>query len=98
MVLYNLKNYSKSFYFLPITNDDIINVEDSMKSKNSKDINNHNMYLIKELIYEILTPFNHLFNLCIDKSIYPDTMNDEIIKPIYKNNNILFITNYRPIS
>ena len=56
MVLNNLKNYSESFYFLPITNNEIINVEDSMKSKNSKDINNYNMYLIKEIIYEILTP------------------------------------------
>ena len=33
-----LKNYSKSFYFLPITNNEIINVAYSMKSKNSKDI------------------------------------------------------------
>ena len=56
------------------------------------------MYLIKEIIYEILTPLNHLFNLCIDKSIYPDNMKDAIIKPIYKNNNIQLITNYRPIS
>ena len=93
-----LTNYSKSFYFLPITNNEIINVADSMKSKNSKDINNYNMYLIKEIIYEILIPLNHLFNLCIDKSIYPDNMKDAIIKPIYKNNNIQLITNYRPIS
>ena len=56
------------------------------------------MYLIKEIIYEILIPINHLFNLCIDKSIYPDNMKDAIIKPIYKNNNIQLITNYRPIS
>ena len=69
-----------------------------MKSKNSKDINNYNMYLIKEIIYEILTPLNNLFNLCIDKSIYPDNMKDAIIKPIYKNNNIQIITNYRPMS
>ena len=55
------------------------------------------MYLIKEIIYEILTPLN-IFNLCIDKSIYPDNMKDAIIKPIYKNNNIQLITNYRPIS
>ena len=56
------------------------------------------MYLIKEIIYEILTPLNHLFNLCNDKSIYPDNMKDAIIKPIYKNNNIHLIINYRPIS
>ena len=69
-----------------------------MKSTKSKDINNYNMYLIKEIIYEILIPLNHLFNVCIDKSIYPDNMKDAIIKPIYKNNNIQLITNYRPIS
>ena len=32
------------------------------------------------------------------KSIYLDNMKNAIIKPIYKNNNIQFITNYRPIS
>ena len=69
-----------------------------MKSKNSKDINNYNMYLIKEIIYEILTPLNHLFNLGINKSIYPDNMKNAIIKQIYKNINIQLITNYRPIS
>ena len=68
-----------------------------MKSKNSKDINKCNMYLIKEIIYEILIPLNHVFNLCIDKSIYPDNMKDTIIKPIYKNNNKKLIKNYRPI-
>ena len=51
------------------------------------------MYLIKEIIYEILIPLNHLFNLCIDKSIYQDNMKDAIIKPIIK----IIITNYRPI-
>ena len=63
-----------------------------MKSKNSK--YTYNMYLIKEIIYEIFTPPNQLFNLCIDKSIYPDNMIDVIIKPIYKNNNIQLLTNY----
>ena len=69
-----------------------------MKSKNLKDMNNYNMYLIKEIIYEILIPLNHLFNVCIDKSIYPDNMKEAIIKPIYKNNSDKLITNYRPIS
>ena len=53
-----------------------------MKSTNSKDMNNYNMYLIKEIIYEILIPFNNLFNLFTDKSIYPDNMKYAIIKPI----------------
>ena len=66
-------------------------------STNSKDINNCNLYLIKEIIYEILIPLNNLFNLCIDKSIYPDNMKDAIIKPIYKYNINKLITNYIPI-
>ena len=47
MVLNNLKKIILNFLFLPITNNEILNVADSMKSKNSKDINNYNMYLIK---------------------------------------------------
>ena len=73
-----LTNYSKHFYFLPITNNEIINIADSMKSKNSKDINNCNMYFLKEILYEILIPLIHLFNVCIDKSIYRDNMKDAI--------------------
>ena len=49
-----------------------------MKSKNSIDINNCNMYFLKEILYEILIPLIHLFNVCIDKSIYPDNMKDAI--------------------
>ena len=88
--------FSVYIYKYVIIINDIINVADSMKYKNLKDINNYNMY-----IKEILISLNYLFinyNLCIDKSIYPDNMKDSIIKPIYKNNNNQLITHYIIIS
>ena len=42
----------------------------------------YNMFLIIEIIYGLLIPLNHLFNLYIFKSIYPDNMKYAIIKPI----------------
>ena len=39
-----------SFYFIPITNSEIINVTNSMTSKVSMDVNNYDMSLIKQII------------------------------------------------
>ena len=48
-----------SFYFIPITNSEIINVTNSMKSKVSMDVNNYDMSLIKILLITAKLHFYH---------------------------------------
>ena len=48
-----------SFYFIPITNSEIINVTNSMKSKVSMDVNNYDMSLIKILLITAQLHFYH---------------------------------------
>ena len=75
-----------SFYFIPITNSEIINVTNSMKSKVSMDVNNYDMSLIKQIISCILYPINHIFNNSIVTGLFPTEMKKSIIKPLFKNN------------
>ena len=68
-----------------------------MKSKSSKDINNWDMKLIKLLINSIAKPLKYLFNLCLTNAEFTDNMKIAIIKPVFKVNDKIHITNYRPI-
>ena len=95
---YFLNSIENSFYFLPITDKEIINITLNMKSKSSKDINNWDMKLIKLLINSIAKPLEYLFNLCLANSEFPDNMKISIIKPVFKANDKKQIINYRPIS
>ena len=95
---YFLNSIENSFYFLPITDKEIINITLNMKSKSSKDINNWDMKLIKLLINSIAKPLEYLFNLCLANSEFPDNMKIAIIKPVFKANDKKQIINYRPIS
>ena len=81
---YFLNSIENSFYFLPITDKEIINITLNMKSKSSKDINNWDMKLIKLLINSIAKPLEYLFNLCLANSEFPDNMKISIIKPVFK--------------
>ena len=87
-----------SFYFIPITNSEIINVTNSMKSKVSIDVNNYDKSLIKQIINCILYPINHIFNNSIVTGLFPTDMKKSIIKPLFKNNDNKNIINYRPIA
>ena len=95
---YFLNSIENSFYFLPITDKEIINITLNMKSKSSKDINSWDMKLIKLLINSIAKPLEYLFNLCLANSEFPDNMKIAIIKPVFKANDKKQIINYRPIS
>ena len=93
-----LNSIENIFYFLPITNKEIIYTTLNMKSKSSKDINNWDMTLIKLLINSIAKPLEYLFNLCLTNAEFPDNMKIAIIKTVFKANYKTQITKYRPIS
>ena len=81
LLIYNPYN----FYFIPITNSKLINVNNIIKSKVSMYVNNYDMTLIKQIINCILYFITILFPTDIKKSI---------IKSLFKKMtiNILLIT------
>ena len=58
-------------------------------------INSKRLKTLVEHITEILI---HIFNLCIEKTIWPDALKTAEVIPIHKSKEKHIATNYRPIS
>ena len=95
----NLINRNVNSIYINETSElEIITIINKIDSKCSKDHDGIDFKLIKLVIYPILKPLLHIFNLILNKSIYPSNMKKSVIIPIHKNNNKNNLENYRPIS
>lgn len=54
--------------------------------------------LLKESAVPIASPMSHLFNFCLSLGHFPDCWKVANVIPVYKKNDPLLCTNYRPIS
>ena len=94
-----LKNPQKNtFYFSPISVNDILTAIGDCKSKSSLDFCNIDMNIIKIVFNFILDPLTYIFNLIICDSTIPDNMKISVITPLLKKGKLDDINNYRPIS
>ena len=57
-----------------------------------------NTKVLKKLSKYIIIPLEHIFNLCIEKSIWPKQLKIALVVPIIKSGDKYLATNYRPIS
>ena len=57
-----------------------------------------NAKVLKTLSKYIIIPLEHIFNLCIEKSIWPKQLKMAKVVPIFKAGDKHLATNYRPIS
>ena len=90
--------HSKSMYFRPITPSevlDIVNAFDNNKSPGSDDIHPR---VFKQSITFILKPLCDIFNLSLEKGIFPQNLKRAKVIPIYKKGEHNKLNNYRPIS
>ncbi len=56
------------------------------------------MKFLKYVKYEIAAIFCKLFNLCVEKGTYPESLKIAKVIPVYKNGYVGSVANYRPIS
>ena len=68
-----------------------------MENKNGRN-NNINAKTLKTLVEFLVDPLTHIFNLCIDKAIWPDTLKSADVIPLHKSKEKHSANNYSPIS
>ena len=68
-----------------------------MENKNGG-IDNINGKTLKTLVEHIAEPLVHIFNLCIEKTIWPDALKTTEVISIHKSKEKHIASNYRPIS
>ena len=70
---------------------------DNMENKNGGN-DNINAKTLKALVELLVDPLTHIFNLCIDKAIWPDVLKSVDVISLYKSKEKRNGNNYRPIS
>ena len=100
---YNNSQYSSckhinSFFLSPIKVEDIKNYIDSMNKNKSSRSDIPNIQFIK-LSVDIIAPvISNIFNHCILKGVFPESLKIAEVIPIFKSGSKSDINNYRPIS
>ena len=90
-------NYHNSFYCRPTKSVEIGNI--ILKLKNSRSDLNLLPVKILKLVYDILSaPISLLINCSFSTGIFPETLKDALIVPMFKKGEPTDIGNYRPIS
>ena len=84
---------------LPISPDEIISTIKDLQDKKSTDINDISVNFLKEINSEISKPLHVIFNLSIEKGIFPDGFKTSKTLPVYKRDGSMDdLQHYRPIS
>ena len=79
------------------TVNDMLNIIKSLKNKGNP-IDGITASIIKENRLHFAIPLTKLFNLSVSAGIFPDSLKQAVVTPIYKKGPKCDITNYRPIS
>ena len=76
---------------------EINTIINNMKNK-AGGVDNINTKILKTLGNYIIIPLEHIFNLSIEKSFWPDNLKSAEVVPIHEAGSKSYISNYRPIS
>ena len=76
----------------------VMDIIKSFESKASLDIDGVSLKLIKFVAYEVSCPLSHIFNLSLEKGIFPENLKSSRTVPIFKCGDPKLCDNYRPIS
>ena len=87
-----------TLFLKPVTKEEIINLVKNTKSKQSKDHDDIDMCLVKKILPHIVTPLEHIFNISLQKGVFPDGIKLARVIPLFKNGEMNDFSNYRPIS
>lgn len=88
---------NNSIFLKPTDHIEIGNIIHKMKNKKGG-IDNISTKVLKNISGHIAVALSHIFNLCIEFAVWPDSLKKAEIIPIYKNGSKSCESNYRPIS
>jgi len=82
----------------PVQQAELVTAVNNLLPKNSLDLNNLSMSLLKQIIHYIEKPVLHVFNKSIVTGVVPSKLKIAKVVPIFKSGNPQDMNNYRPIS
>lgn len=89
---------TRSFKFKNTEVSDVIKVIDNLKNKSSCGTDGLSNKLLKLIKNEISNPLTLIINQSFSSGIFPDTLKNAKVIPLFKQNDSTLMQNYRPIS
>ena len=89
---------SESLFFVPIVEEEIKEIVNSLNNKKSSGYDGITNFLLKSIIDEIITPLTHILNQSLTYGKVPLKLKIAKVVPIYKKGPKESLNNYRPIS
>lgn len=87
-----------TFFFEPVTGDEVMNIIDNMKNKNSTGVDEIPIRLLKFSKYVIADSLAHLINLSINLGEFPNVLKLGKVIPLHKKEDPHLVQNHRPIT
>lgn len=91
-------NSLEEFHFHEVSQSQIRNVVNMLKNKNSRDVYDMNVYILKRILDVIISPLTRLINKAINANIFPSVLKVAKVVPIPKCDSADEPNKYRPIS
>lgn len=89
---------SNSFFFVPITESEILRAIHAQRNSSSSDCFEINIRVLRG-VADIVSPiFAVLFNRCVEEGVFPDILKVAKITPVFKKGAVTCTSNYRPIA
>ena len=89
---------TKSIFLAPVTTTEINRIITNMMPKTSSGIDEINNKLLKEIKSVVLVPLEQIFNLSLERGVFPERMKIAKVVPLHKGKSKEHANNYRPIS
>ena len=96
--LTNIPHTAMTMFLNPTNSDEICNIIHRLKGNKSSGHDNISAKVIKAVAQYISAPLSEVFNVSLATGDFPDKLKIARISPIYKSDDRLCISNYRPIS
>ena len=90
-------NQQNSFFFKPIRPKEVYDIINSMKNKPTN-IDTFSIKILKSVNHIISEPLADIINTSFSSKIFPDSLKEARVTPIFKEGDKCKINNYRPIS
>ena len=93
-----VRKQNNSMFLADITQKEISNIIESLKTKFNLDTHGLNHYYLKKICPVLLPVLTKLSQKCLDRQVFPESFKIAKVKPLFKEGNDLDPSNYRPIS